>query len=220
MKKALAVLIFFILALGFIYWKGKAFVAEAERETRWIKDEMWSGTYFNTRNLNLNEDQKVFIRNAGTDFTTQFGTGYLKENACDEENNSCTERRLALSNILINEGNLKQAKKFENLAAKYYVESKACPIMLETTLIRHIIKVSKNMSSESAKQRTTSALQQIRISGGIHSDLRTEACNSMAKEHPVLFHNYVMIISELMDYAGGRSAWLSSYLRKVNKLNM
>lgn len=220
MRKTLAFIIFVFLGLGVTYWEGKVFLAEAESETRWIREEMWPGVYFNPIDLNLNEDQKVFIRNAGPDFTTRFGTDYLKEHVCDKETYSCTERRLALSNILINEGNLEQAKSFENLAAKYYVESEACPIMLETTLVRHIIKVGKNMSFDSAKRRAASALQQIKISGGIHSDLKTEACNSMIKDHPILFHNYVMIIAELMDHAGGSTAELSAYLRKVNKVNM
>ncbi|WP_417585658.1 hypothetical protein [Pelagibacterium sp.] len=220
MKKVLLIMSVVLLALVGIYWKGKALVVEAERETRWLRDEMWVSAYFNPSNLHLSESREVFIRNAGTDFTARFGTGYLKENVCDEETSTCTERRLALSNILINEGNLDQAKIFENLAAKYYVDSKSCSVMLETTLVRHIIKVTKKMKPDSARQRAASALQRIKMSGGIHSDLRNETCNRMAMESPIIFHNYVMIIAELMDHAGGEKAEHAAYLRKINKVTM
>lgn len=220
MKKILASLGIVLLALGAIYWKGKQLSVVAERETRWIREEMWEGDYFNPSSLSLSEGQAVFVRNAGLDFAEKFGMEYLKDNICDEETESCTENRLALSNVLINEGNLARAREFENLAAKYYVESGACPVMLETTLVRHIIAVVKKMDRGSSRQRASSAMQRIKSAGGIHSDLRTETCNEMLEDHPVLFHNYVMVIAELMDYVGGDEARYSAYLRKVNNIKM
>lgn len=224
-KKIIIIISLTILSLLAVFctafWKANNIASEGDKNTQWLRTDMWPAQYFNKKFTALSDTDSVYIRSLSfSGPEEQEITDYLHSNKCADPSEKCLTQLLSVVNILVHERNFEVAKKLENQAAKGFYEQGFCPIKFEISLLNHVIQTIRLESFLKSRSKAQSAIKAIKQGNGINFNMQTPACNQLAEVSPALFHYYVMLVADLMSYAGGTYAEDAAYLRFIeNKVN-
>jgi hypothetical protein len=218
----IALAILSLLAIfGAAFWKANNIAFEGDKNTQWLRADMWPAQYFNKGAVALGDTEAVYIKSLDFSDAEKHGiTDYLHSNKCTDSSEKCLTLLLSVVNILVRERNFEEAKKLENQAAKGFYEQGFCPIKFEITLLNHVIQTIKLENFLKSRSKAQSTIEIIKQGKGINFNMQTPACNQLAEVSPALFHRYVMLVADLMSYAGGTYAEHATYLRFIEKTQL
>lgn len=217
-KILVCVFLIFSLLLG-VVWYAYWVAADGEKKSRWIREEMWAGNYFNGASGKLSEEERIniFSLKSGSSMSDSV-VSKTWESRCDKEEYSCLINKLSLANFLIDSGNVDSAFKLIEEARNGYGPVGFCEISLESSLLRYKLFQVLRLSRSSAEKEVSAVVSRIKEKGGLMFDLRKNECNRFSREKTELFHEYVVLVSRLMSVGGTDVVSAGVYIDSKTKL--
>lgn len=212
------VVVFFLLIIAFLfvlYLSGTG-----KRESAWIRNGFWDANYFNNPKNELSKTDLLTIlslqKGASSSNVLVKMVSDLK---CSDMTVECATAMVAGAALLIDHGESEPGVKLAVKANEIYKSLGECPVLFDSVVLKYKLEALGGRSYFAAQERARSLVDKVK-SGGVEVDLKTQACNVLAEAKPELFHEYVLLVSRLMDYAGGNYVVAGAYIRSINKLNM
>ncbi|WP_152222310.1 hypothetical protein [Pseudomonas sp. SCB32] len=216
---ALVVLVVLVVVGGVVFLSFKV-SGDGERDSRWIREGMWKGGYFNRSRGRLDEDEVVNIVSLKEGASKNQGLlNYVGSKKCALGGAGCVFKTLTAANVLIDAAEFENALRLlEGVRRQVDLEG-LCPIGLELSLLNYKVAQLTKMSSQKAISEAESTVERIKERGGLVKDLRVSSCDAMARDKPEFFHEYVVLVSKVMRMGGARLFKSGYYVKSINKLD-
>lgn len=216
-KRAFGVLVVLLLVFAGIVWLGRYVTDVGEEKSRWIRSGFWSGSYFNVSKGRLSEIEIVNLKVLDERWVKDQGViNYLGRVKCRDHNEFCVLTMISMANLLIGSGESDSGLKLLEEVRRAGVGQ--CTINFELSILNYKAHALASLGLPAARVESGAVLEKIKRQGGLIYDLRNEACNQLAEEKSELFHQYVVLVSRVMGYAGGDMAKAGAYIQSVNSL--
>lgn len=203
-----------LLAVFLVFWVyGNSLVVVGERESRWIIKDMWGVNYFNVRLGSIDEYDRINLLSLkeGSSKNQELIT-YVVKNKCEDASERCYLIMTSASNLLIDGAEYDSGLRGVVEAVNRVKANNFCPIAYESAILKYKIKVLSSKGVGSARSASRSILNKIKLNGGLMKSLKTESCVSLLKTKPEYFHEYAVLIANLMGFAGGDLAKAGAYI--------
>jgi hypothetical protein len=219
MKIKIILIFLTILAIpivaGILFWLyGNYVIMIGENNSAWITHEMWDAPYLNSHSQVLNKGETIYLASlqAGASKNKDI-MDYLWENKCEDSSWSCALIMTAVSNLLLDNRDYDTGLK---AAVEAYDRIKgSCSIAYESAILKYKIQKLSASTGNNSGSSVRAILYKIKNNGGLMSNLRTDSCNKLAREQPEFFHAYVMLVAQLMGFAGGDYLKASVYMERM-----
>ncbi|WP_285642667.1 hypothetical protein [Pseudomonas sp. NBRC 100443] len=212
---------FLVLALSAIavLYFGRLVTDSGRNDSKWIREDMWRASYFNKKGKGLAESDLTNILSIqpGASEDEAF-VDYVGKDKCEVDAAVCNENNIEIANLLIDSGHAESALKLLERVRKRLLEMHVCPIEFESSLLRYKEKQLSGYSPEAARKEAAAVINRIRMKGGVIYDLRTESCDSLAREKPELFHEYVIISARIMQMGDVELFKAGAFIESVNSV--
>lgn len=216
MKKIISIVIsFVILAVLGVVALGQYVTYVGERESLWITKDFWNGRYFNVAGGLLADFERVNL-NSLRDGSSKDDVvvGYVAEKMCRERTSICYLSMLSAANTLMDGKYFDSGTGLADEAYRQKIE--LCPVSFESTLLRYKISQISGMGFSASRREARAVVERIKKKGGLIVDLRTDLCDKELTLKPEFFHAYVVLVSKVMDYAGGELAIAGAYIQAID----
>lgn len=192
----------------------------ARTESRWIVEEMWRADYFNRSKGRVSEDEAINIMSLKKGAYRKEGLlEYVGAQKCSSAEARCVLNDLSIANLLVDSGELDSALNMLSSVPDRLDKIRACPIGLESSLLRYHEGSLARMPPSKARSVASSLVVKIRTQGGLLRNLRSEQCDKLAQSKPELFHEYVTLASRVMELGDARLFKQGAYIASINKMD-
>ena len=209
--------VFLILFLCFfaLWIYGNSVIKVGEYESRWIRSNMWKSEYFNGKSVEV-VDYDVFnllSLHDGASKNQKIIT-YVVRNKCSDASERCYVTMTSGANLLIDSGDYDLGLRGVVEAYDRVRKSGVCPIVFELAILRYKIKSISSERLSLARNSSRELLDKIKA-GGVVENLKTESCDALSRRKAGFFHEYVVLVSQLMGIAGGDFAKSGAYINSI-----
>ncbi len=216
-KRAFGVLVILLLVFAGVVWLGRYVTDIGEEKSRWIRSDFWSGSYFNISKGRLSEIEVTSLKVLDERWVKDQGViNYLGRVKCRDHNEFCALTMVSMANLLIGSGEGDSGLKLLEEVRRAGVGQ--CPINFELSILNYKAHALASLGLRAARAESGAVLEKIKRQGGLIYDLRNKSCNELVEEKPELFHQYAVLLSKVMMYAGDDDAKAAAYIQSVNKL--
>lgn len=219
--KWLAVFVLFILCLAVAgVMIGFKVGDSARTESRWIVEEMWRADYFNRSKGRVREDEVLNIMSLKKGASLREGIlEYVSAQNCSSSEIHCILNDLSIANLLVDSGELDSALNMLSSVPDRLDKIQDCPIALESSVLRYHEGSLARMPPSKARRVASSLIGKIKVQGGLLRNLRSEQCDKLAQSKPELFHEYVTLVSRVMELGDATLFKQGAYITSVNKMD-
>ncbi|MBD9500543.1 hypothetical protein IB256_07125 [Pseudomonas sp. PDM17] len=219
MKWVALVAVFVIVLLVAIVAVSFSVTDSAEKDSRWIVSEMWHAEYFNRSRNNVAEGEVVNIMTLKNGASKREELlGYVNQNKCESADSKCVVNDLSVANILVDSGDFDSSMSMM-VKARARMGTDECPISFESSMLRYREAKLKSMKPDEARSVAANTIDKIKRDGGMMLDLRTPVCDSLAQRKPEIFHEYVTLVSRVMQFGRPALFKVGAYIESVNKMD-
>ncbi|MDN6860394.1 hypothetical protein QO207_27710 [Pseudomonas sp. CAN2814] len=192
----------------------------ARDESRWLVSDMWQAEYFNRARQRIPENEAINILSLrpGASRREKLLT-YVASHQCGEAEARCRLNELSSANLLVDRGELDSALNLLASAVLQLDKTGDCAIGVESSLLRYHEAKLQAQSPAEARVAAAGLIVNIRTKGGLMRNLRTDACNVLARQKPDLFHTYVVLVGRVMQQGKPSLFKQGAFIDSTNKLD-
>lgn len=211
-----AVLMAVATALGLLWWFANYASNTGEKESAWLREDMWGEAYFGARSNQLEHYEIDFIKslNAGSSRDQSLITAVVRHK-CYDSSWRCSVIMTTAGNLILDSGDYKVG--LRGAVEAHERISGQCSVVFESAIAFYHIRNLSLDAQKNVGNRAAALLKKIEDKGGLMSNLRSKECRALALSRPEYFTTYAMLTANLMELAGGRYAMAAAYLKSLKK---
>lgn len=212
-KGAMVLLVVIALVCFAIIYYANYVSSAGDEASRWIRFEMWKAKYFNNYSVGLSIHELANVESLRSRASENKElVNFVGGERCEEVTELCALSKLAAANLLIDSGGLDKALGLVESARSVQANFGLCSINVESSVLLYKLRMLSNAPLDIAGAEARAVVERIKSNGGVISDLRSRSCDLLAERKPLLFHEYVRLVSRVMSFAGGDLAKGSAYI--------